>query len=186
MDYLTIKFAGFTAYINAFIARKSPYDSRYQCCLTSLIGTPSHIKSISALIFTGEGCRIIDKNNESARLYFSDSIRTCRTRKIGEVVNKVLVASGFDNASQMATVFGPDLPTVQERAFRRLDATTTIPLKPQWQEWLWETTMFPEKLYSFGSSEFQNEFQEAYLLTIPCDETLESHVLEAIKNRQIQ
>jgi hypothetical protein len=81
-----------------------------------------------------------------------------------------------------AAVFGPDLLTVQERAFRRLDMATTIPLKPQWQEWLWETMLHPEKLYSFGGE----DFQEAYLVNIPDDEILESQVLEAIKNGQIR
>lgn len=182
MDYLTIKCAGFTAYINAFIARKAPYDSKYQGCLASLIGTPSHIKSISALIYSGEDCIIIDENDEATRLCFSGSIRTCRTRKIGEVVNKVLVASGFNDASQIATVFGPDLPTVQERAFRRVDKATTVPLKPQWQEWLWETMLYPEKLYSFGGE----EYQDAYFITIPSDNSLEKDVLDAIKVGQIQ
>ncbi|MCJ7602838.1 MAG: hypothetical protein MUO63_15245 [Desulfobulbaceae bacterium] len=123
-----------------------------------------------------------DNNDNSADLRFFGSIRTCRTRKIGDVVNKVLVATGFNESSDHATVFGPDLPTVQERAFRRVDKATTIPLKPQWQEWLWETMISPEKLYSFGGE----DFQEAYLVNIPCDETLESHVLEAIKTGEIQ
>ncbi|MCK9293462.1 MAG: hypothetical protein M0P70_00130 [Desulfobulbaceae bacterium] len=138
---------------------------------------------MSALIYSGDwDCRVSDNNDNSFDLLFSGSIRTCRTRKIGEVVNKVLVATGFNAFSDHATVFGPDLPTVQERAFRRVDKATTIPLKPQWQEWLWETMISPEKLYSFGGE----DFQEAYLVNIPCDETLESHALEAIKTGEIQ
>jgi hypothetical protein len=138
---------------------------------------------MSALIYGGEAvCRVSDINDESADLLFSGSIRTCRTRKIGQVVNKVLVATGFNESSIHATVFGPDLPTVQERAFRRVDKATTIPLKPQWQEWLWEKMISPEKLFCFGDE----VFQEAYLVNIPCDETLESRVLEAIKTGEIQ
>ena len=182
-NYLTVKCAGFTAYCNALIARTDCDD--LQACMLSLIGTPSHIKSLSALIYTGESCHISGDNLDT-ELKFAGPTQTCRSRKIGEIVNKVLTTNFFSKNNNTAAVFGPDLPLVQERAFRRLDATTTIPLKPQWQEWLWETMISPEKLYSFGSSEFQGEFQEAYLLTIPCDETLESHVLEAIKNRQIQ
>ncbi|MDK9709501.1 MAG: hypothetical protein OEL83_20885 [Desulforhopalus sp.] len=179
--YLIIKCVGFVCYSNALIARRS--DREYQGCLLSLIGSPSHVKAMSALIYSGEVvCRVSDDNDESADLLFSGSIRTCRTRKIGEVVNKVLVATGFNESSLHATVFGPDLPSVQERAFRRVDKATTIPLKPQWQEWLWEKMISPEKLFSFGDE----NFQEAYLVNIPCDETLESRVLEAIKSGEIQ
>jgi hypothetical protein len=178
-NYLTVKCAGFTAYCNALIARTDSGD--LQACMLSLIGTPSHIKSLSALIYTGESCHISGDNLDT-ELKFAGLTQTCRSRKIGETVNKVLITNFFSKNNNTAAVFGPDLSLVQERAFRRLDATTTIPLKSQWQEWLWETMIYPEKLYSFGSS----DFQEAYLLTIPCDETLESHVLEAIKNRQIQ
>jgi hypothetical protein len=138
---------------------------------------------MSALIYSGDAvCRVSGNNDESADLHFSGSIRTCRTRKIGEVVNKVLVATGFDESALQATVFGPDLPTVQERAFRRVDKTTTIPLKPQWQEWLWQKMLSPEKLYSFGDE----AFQEAYLVHIPGDETLETQVLRAIKTGELQ
>lgn len=179
--YLIINCVGFVCYSNALIVRRS--DREYQGCLLSLIGSPSHVKAMSALIYSGEAvCRVSDNNDESSDLRFSDPIRTCRTRKIGEVVNKVLVATGFNESSIHATVFGPDLPTVQERAFRRVDKATTIPLKPQWQEWLWEKMLYPEKLYSFGDE----DFQEAYLVNIPGDETLESHVLEAIKTGEIQ
>jgi len=179
--YLIIKCVGFVCYSNALIVRRS--DREYQGCLLSLIGSPSHVKAMSALIYSGEAvCRVSDNNDESADLRFSGSIRTCRTRKIGEVVNKVLVATGFNESSLHATVFGPDLPTVQERAFRRVDFATTIPLKPQWQEWLWEKMISPEKLYSFGNE----DFQEAYLVNIPDDETLEKRLLEAIKTKEIQ
>jgi len=180
-NYLTIKCVGFVCYSNALIVRRS--DRGYQGCLLSLIGSPSHVKAMSALIYDGEAvCRVSDKNDDSSDLLFSGSIRSCRTRKIGEAVNKVLVATGFNESSNHAAVFGPDLLTVQERAFRRVDKATTIPLKPQWQEWLWEKMIYPEKLYSFGDE----DFQEAYLVNIPCDETLESHVLAAIKTGEIQ
>lgn len=185
-NYLTIKSVGFTAYCNALIARRSSTsDNNLHACLLSLIGTPSHIKSLSALILTGgdSGYIRVSGDDLDTTLSFSGTAQTCRSRKIGETVNKVLTMQYFSKTNlHTAAVFGPDLLTVQERAFRRLDMATTIPLKPQWQEWLWGTMLQPEKLYSFGGE----EFQEAYLVTIPCDETLESHVLEAVKNGQIQ
>ena len=185
-NYLSIKSVGFTAYCNALIARRSSTNNgTLHACLLSLIGTPSHIKSLSALILTGgdSGYIRVSGDDLDTTLSFSGTAQTCRSRKIGETVNKVLTMQYFSKTNlHTAAVFGPDLLTVQERAFRRLDMATTIPLKPQWQEWLWETMLHPEKLYSFGGE----EFQEAYLVTIPCDETLESHVLEAVRNGQIQ
>jgi hypothetical protein len=186
-NYLTIKSVGFTAYCNALIARRSSTNNNIlHACLLSLIGTPSHIKSLSALILTGGnsgGYIKVSGDDLDTTLRFSGTAQTCRSRKIGETVNKVLTMQYFSKTNlHAAAVFGPDLPTVQERAFRRLDMATTIPLKPQWQEWLWETMLHPEKLYSFGGE----DLQEAYLVIIPDDETLESKVLKAIRNGQIQ
>jgi len=199
IPYLTVKSMGFTAYCNALIARRSSTNnsihaliarrsstnnSILHACMLSLIGTPSNIKALSALILTGgeNGYINVSGDDLDTTLRFSGTAQTCRSRKIGETVNKVLTTQHFKTDNHMAAVFGPDLPTVQERAFRRLDMATTIPLKPQWQEWLWETMLYPEKLYSFG----EEEFQEAYLFTIPNDDSLESHVLEAVRNGQIQ
>jgi len=185
INYLTIKSVGFTAYCNALIARKSSTSyGELHACLLSLIGTPSHIKSLSALILTGGNSNYIrvTGDNLDTTLSFSGTVQTCRSRKIGETVNKILTGQYFSKTNFHAVVFGPDLLTVQERALRRLDSATTIPLKPQWQEWLWKTMLYPEKLYSFGGE----DFQEAYLLTIPNDDELESQVLKAIRNETIQ
>ena len=104
--YLIIKCVGFVCYSNALIVRRS--DREYQGCLLSLIGSPSHVKAMSALIYSGEAvCRVSDNNDESADLRFSGSIRTCRTRKIGEVVNKVLVATGFNESSHSCNCLWP-------------------------------------------------------------------------------
>jgi len=185
INYLTIKSVGFTAYCNALIARRSSTNNGILlACLLSLIGTPSNIKALSALILTGgeNGYINVFGDNLDTTLSFPGTVQTCRSRKIGETVNKILTGHYFNKTNFNAVVFGPDLPTVQERALRQLDMATTIPLKPQWQEWLWETMLYPEKLFSFGGE----EFQEAYLIIIPNDEELESLVLEAIRNGQIQ
>jgi len=162
--------------------------------MISLIGSPSHIKSLTALIFNNknggnEYCRIsgdppntIDSRMAwDANLFFFKP-QTIRSRKIGEAVNKILTTWSFNKENHTATVFGPDLATVQDWAFRRLDTATTIPLKDEWKQWLWKNEIHPEKLLSFGGE----EFQEAYFITIPCDEDLETHVLAAIKTGQIQ
>lgn len=192
-NYLTVKCVGFQAYCNALIARKRDYGN-YEACMISLIGSPSHIKSLTALIFNNkndgnEYCRISGEPPNTidsrmvcdANLFFSKP-QTIRSRKIGEAVNKILTTWSFNKENHTATVFGPDLATVQDRAFRRLDTATTIPLKDEWKQWLWKNEIHPEKLLSFGG----DEFQEAYFITIPCDEDLETHVLAAIKTGQIQ
>ncbi|MDP3696000.1 MAG: hypothetical protein Q8R42_07800, partial [Desulfocapsaceae bacterium] len=88
----------------------------------------------------------------------------------------------FGKNTSYATVFGPDLPVVQERAFRTLDAVTTIPLKHQWQEWLWDTILYPEKLFCFGD----DDIQEAYIITLPTEAKLEEAVIEAIQTKEIR
>ncbi len=81
-----------------------------------------------------------------------------------------------DKSGQTAFVYGPDLPTILDRAFLLLDAATTIPLKPEWQAWLWDEVLQPEKLYSFG----EEELREAYLISWPGDDTLQERILEGI------
>jgi hypothetical protein len=94
-------------------------------------------------------------------------------------VNKILITTGyFLEKKQTATiVFGSNLSTVQDRAFLSFDAATSIPLKPEWQSWLWDEVLEPEKLYSFGGS----DLQEAYLIKWPDDARLEEQILEGIK-----
>jgi len=188
-NYLTIKCAGFKAYCNALIARKRDY-SKYEVCMVSLIGSPSHIKSLTALIFSESSCHVSGEppNTIDTRLPFDAEIvfhkpQVNRSRKIGDAVIKILTTNSFRKENSMtATVFGPDLSVVQDRAFRRVDGATTIPLKDEWKQWLWENEIYPEKLLSFGG----DEFQEAYFITIPCEEDLKTHVLAAIKTGQIQ
>jgi len=183
MSYLTVKTLGFTAYCNGLIVKNDGRGYGY-AHLASLIGTPSHIKALAATVFEGHSLRIFGDLNEDSFIDTQMSFhlpQTNRTRKIGEAVNKILVSHYLGRSKSHMTVFGPDLLIVQERAFRALDAATTVPLKHQWQEWLWEK-MNPEKLTSFGGP----ELQEAYCLTIPSDENLESQILEAIKDGEIK
>jgi hypothetical protein len=79
------------------------------------------------------------------------------------------------------TVFPQDTLFTLKEIYSLLNCNL-VQIISQWQEWLWETMLHPEKLYSFGGE----DFQEAYLVTIPDDETLESQVLEAVRNGQIQ
>jgi len=185
-NYLTVRCAGFVTYCDALIARVTSSNENLQACFFSLIGTPSHIKASSAILFGGETCRVSSHDEPALELGFLGTPRTCRTRKIGETVNKVMVSvnyfpetlckSNSTGSTSAAVIYGPDMPTVIERAFLRLDAATTIPLKPEWQGWLWDEVLQPEKLYSFGGE----ELQEAYLVSWPEDTILQEQILSGI------
>lgn len=180
-SYLTVRCAGFITYCDAMIARATSKNEKLQACFFSLIGTPSHIKASSAILFSGEICRISSRDDPALELTFLGTPRTCSTRKIGETVNKVMVSldyfpEGLNSSTNAAVAYGPDMSTVQERAFLRLDEATTIPLKRKWQAWLWDEVLQPEKLYSFGGA----ELQEAYLVRWPEDDTLQEQILEGI------
>ena len=59
----------------------------------------------------------------------------------------------------------------------RFDAATNVPLKLEWQSWLWDEILQPEKLYSFGS----DDLQEAYLIQWPDEPMLEERIVEGVK-----
>ena len=79
-------------------------------------------------------------------------------------------------------MFGRDMSTVQERAFLRLDSTTTIPLKQQWKCWLWDEVMQPEQLFSFGGE----DLRYAYIVSWPADDVLQERVLNAVSLQYLQ
>ncbi|HHL34795.1 MAG TPA: hypothetical protein ENJ30_10560 [Desulfobulbaceae bacterium] len=193
-NYLKIQAAGFVTYCDALIARAA--GPELLACFLSLIGTPSNVKALAAILYGGDTCRVSSPDDPvqefeflgpvrtSRELGFPGGLRSCRTRKIGETVNKVLVSTDYfaegaapsDKSGQTAFVYGPDMPTILDRAFLLLDAATTIPLKPEWQGWLWDEVLQPEKLYSFGGE----ELQEAYLVSWPRDDSLQERILEGI------
>ena len=192
--YVKVQTAGFVTYCDALIAKVA--GEELLACFLSLIGTPSNVKALSAILYGGDTCRVsipddpvrefefLGSIQTSRELGFPGGVRTWRTRKIGETVNKVLVSTNYfaegssppDKSGQSVFVYGPDIPTIRDRAFLLLDAATTIPLKPEWQGWLWDEVLQPEKLYSFGGE----ELQEAYLVTWPEDHTLQEQILEGI------
>lgn len=191
--YVKIQAAGFVTYCDALIAKVS--GDELLACFLSLIGTPSNVKALSAILYGGDTCRVsipddpvqkfefLGPVRTSRELGFPGGLRSCRTRKIGETVNKVLVSTDYyaegatpDKSGQSAFVYGPDMPIILDRAFLLLDAATTIPLKPEWQAWLWDEVLQPEKLYSFGGE----ELREAYLISWPRDDTLQQRILEGI------
>lgn len=177
MEYLTVRCAGYINYCDALIARL--VNSEYEAFFLSLVGTPSHIQASSAILFGGETCRVHHGDETNTILKFSSgAIRTYRNRKIGNTVNKIMInVRFFMEKVRTAIIFGPNLSVVQERAFLCFDAATTIPLKPEWQCWLWDEILQPEKLYSFGSE----DLREAYLINWSEEATLEKQILEGVK-----
>ncbi len=182
--YLTVQTAGFITYCNTLIARAG--NEILEAYFLSLIGTPAHIRATTAILFNGETCRITNGNEPPKQIGFTGAMRTCRSRKIGEAVNKILVSGNHfpesgAHPTREAVVFGADIFTVQKHAFLRLDAATGIPLKPQWQGWLWDEVLQPEQLYAFGG----DELKEAYLIRWPDDDILEDLILTGVKQRYL-
>ena len=111
------------------------------------------------------------------------TIRSIRARKIGDVVNKVLIsAEQFERKAQhtetacSVIVFGEDMAAVKQQAYHRLDNSTTMPLKPAWRDWLWDEVLQPERLYSFGNP----HLRQAWKISWQEDE-LEERILEGIR-----
>jgi hypothetical protein len=191
-DYRKVTTCGFTAYCDALIARKIEpgyqdgtqfYQTEFRAFLLSLVGTASYIKTISAQVITGKELYFEEERKQISCCFYSrdqktgENIKTVRVRKIGETVNKIIVHRFlYEESDRAAIVFGRDQLLVKERAFRRLDACTAIPLKQQWSEWLWDEVLQPEQLFSYGGS----DLRFAYLISWPAEEELQEMVLDAI------
>ena len=187
IKYIKIKAAGFIAYSDAFIARNTGID--LHAYMLDLIGTPSSVKALSAILHSGECCHISNPNEtvqeieffrsvKTRELLFPGSLRSYRTRKTGSIVNKVLINTNCftcSHESLSAVVYGPDMPTIIDRAFLSLDASTTVPLKQEWRCWLWDEILQPEKLCSFGDE----ELQQAYYIGWPDDDIIRKRIREA-------
>jgi len=186
-DYLTVHSNGYITYCDALIASKI-YNTA-QSFLFSLIGSPAHVQATSAHFFNGGICRFSDTQNAEFELSrWSGPVHSIRAKKIGDIVNKVMISTDHfpgvveaaTNSLTSAVVFGPDLATVKDRAFLRLNHSSPIPMKPEWREWLWEEILHPERLFSFGN----RQLQESWSITWQ-EETLEESILEGIRQHYL-
>ena len=184
-SYLTVESDGFVTYCDALVARFS--GATGQAIFLSLVGSPSHVQAASAHFFNGGLCHVTDAQGKSFSLGRGCGVvHSSRARKIGEIVNKVLISAAHfteepeDSQEAVAVVFGPDLDTVIERAFLHCDSRTAMPLKPQWQGWLWEEILHPERLYCFGN----RELREAWLISWR-EESLEEAILEGVRQKYL-
>jgi hypothetical protein len=200
--FFQISATGFVGYCDGLVARKNIRYNEYfdfEAFLISMVGTASHIKTLSAQLFTGNPIKMRDFAGDGEKTDYDPTIPTCtffragttpgqiktlRSRNVGDVVNKIVIHQFVegDGDEKAAVVFGPDFPTVQERAFLRLDAETTIPLKRTWMAWLWESVLQPEELFSFGDEELRC----AYLVSWPSDEELETIILAAVRDNTLK
>lgn len=185
--YLTVHSNGFTTYCDALIARLA--HNQAQSFLFSLVGSPTQVQAASAHFFNGGLCRVSDADNADFEMSrWSGTVHSIRAKKIGDIVNKVLIsadhfpgATDGSAASVMeAVVFGPDIDTVKGRAFLRLNNSTTMPLKPEWRDWLWDEILHPEKLFSFGN----RQLREAWAVSWE-EDTCEELILEGIRQQYL-
>ncbi|QQG64632.1 hypothetical protein [Desulfobulbus oligotrophicus] len=181
-DYLTIRSNGFVTYCDGLIASIEADQAR--AYLLSLVGSPAQIQATSAHFYNGGFSRISGIEPTPLELGRTPgTIRSIRARKIGDVVNKVLIsAEQFERKAQHAEtacsviVFGEDMPAVKQQAYHRLDNSTTMPLKPQWHDWLWDEVLQPERLYSFGNLQLRQAWKISWQ-----EEELEERILEGIR-----
>ncbi len=135
MEYYKVEIDGFVVYCDACIIKN--VGSLKFCQFISLIGTPSTVKAVSALLYSGRSC-LLSKGTTFFELLFIGGIQTLRTRKIEDSVVKILAVTSRrnDEGQQEHLVFGEDGEILKHRAFLVFDAATSIPLKPEWQDWL--------------------------------------------------
>lgn len=182
-NYLTVHSNGFITYCDALIARLT--HNRAESFLFSLVGSPAQVQAASAHFFSGGLCRVADGQDADFELSrWTGTVHAIRAKKIGDIVNKVLISadhfSGASEPAMSAVVFGPDIETVKARAFLRLNTCTTMPLKPEWGEWLWDEVLNPERLFSFGN----RQLQEAWAISWD-EEGLEEQILEGVRQNYL-
>lgn len=181
-DYLTIRSNGFVTYCDGLIARIEADQVR--AYLLSMVGSLAQIQATSAHFYNGGFSRIFGIEPTPLELGRTPgTIRSIRTRKIGNVVNKVLISvEQFERKVQHTEtacpviVFGEDMAAVKQQAYHRLDNSTTMPLKPEWLDWLWEEVLQPERLYSFGNPHLRQAWKISWQ-----EEELGERILEGIR-----
>ena len=165
-DYLTIRSNGFVTYCDGLIA------------------SIEADQATSAHFYNGGFSRISGIEPTPLELGRTPgTIRSIRARKIGDVVNKVLIsAEQFERKAQhtetacSVIVFGEDMAAVKQQAYHRLNNSTTMPLKPEWRDWLWDEVLQPERLYSFGNPHLRQAWKISWQ-----EEKLEERILEGIR-----
>ncbi len=191
--YGHIRYSGINAYISGLICKPevSPDGMLY---MVSLFGTATALDSIASAILSSH--RVFtswEENGETRSFWLHRAghamVSDFRKHFEGGVATKILYSPLIFGEMKLASanppmsivVTGPDMPTVKKRAFLRLEQRTTVPLKEQWIDFLWDEMLQPEKLVSWGSS----ELTEAWEITIPSDEELQEFILEGIRSKYL-
>ena len=156
-DYLTVRSHGVVTYCDGLIARIQ--EDQAEAYLLSLVGSPEHIQATSTHFTMGGCCHISGIEPVPIELGRAPGpLRSIRARRIGDVVTRVIISADQFARTALQTetvcsaiVFGMDLATVRQQAWHRLANSTTVPLQPEWRDWLWDEVLQPERLYSFGN-----------------------------------
>ena len=180
--YLTVRSHGVVTYCDGLIARIQ--EDQAEAYLLSLVGSPEHIQATSAHFTMGGACHITGIESVPIELGRAPGpIQSIRARRIGDVVTRVIISA--DQFARIALqtetvcsaiVFGMDLAAVRQQAFHRLAKSTTVPLQPEWRDWLWDEVLQPERLYSFGNQHLRQAWKISWQ-----EEELEERILEGIR-----
>ena len=155
--YLTVRSNGVVTYCDGVVAPiQADQAAAY---LLSLVGRPEHIPLTPATFTMGGPCHISGIEPVPIQLGRAPGpIQSIRARRIGDVVTRVIISADQFARTALQTetvcsaiVFGMDLAAVRQQAWHRLANSTSVVLRPEWRDWLWDEILQPERLYSFGN-----------------------------------
>jgi hypothetical protein len=187
---MTISFQGIECFSDITIATQpsDPYDGSITSTLfmASLFGPAPNVEAVCSAIIVGRSvdCAYEEMGFETVRPVQMSLIRSVLKKFETGVVHKLVYfpcwfgkKMDIEDESNQAVIIAPDLNTARRRAFNILDARTVIPLKPEWDSWLWENAFHHEQLFTYGS-----ENLDSHLISWPDEDELAEQLLEGVKN----
>lgn len=186
---MTISFQGIECFSDIIITTQpsDPYDGSITSTLfmASLFGPAPNVEAVSSAIIVGRtvDCAYEEMRFETVRPFQMSVVRSVLKKFEAGVAHKLVYLPcwfgkkmDIEDELNQAVIIAPDLSTAQKRAFNILDARTVIPLKPGWDNWLWENAFHYEQLFTYGSNNL------SYIISWPDEDELAEQVLEGIKN----
>ena len=186
---MTISFHGIECFSDTIITTQpsDPYDGSITSTLfmASLFGPAPNVEAVSSAIIVGRSvdCAYEEMRFETVRPFQMSIVRSVLKKFETGVVHKLVYLPcwfgkkmDIEDISNQAVIIAPDLSTAQRRAFNIIDDRTSIPLKPEWDSWLWENAFQYEQLFTYGSNNL------SYIISWPNEDELAEQVLEGVKN----
>jgi hypothetical protein len=186
---MTISFQGIECFSDTIITTQpfDPYDGSPTSTLfiASLFGPAANVEAVSSAIIVGRtvDCAYEEMGFETVRPFQMSLVRSVLKKFEAGVVHKLVYLPcwfgkkmDIEDETNQAVIIAPDLSTAQKRAFNILDARTVIPLKQEWDSWLWENALEHEQLFTYGSNNL------SYIISWPDEDELVKQVLGGIKN----